>query len=193
MIQLNVSLLVYLILTILLLETAFVVFRRIVREDYLRKGSLSGLASTLQLIVFAGVFCYPYLYNPPEWPWFWKLEGPTSIEIQIAGLVLILAGFLIAFGTMAWFGLRRAFGLNTDGMIINGPYRWSRNPQILGGYLLVLGTAVQWPSGYACIWVLLYGMSGHWMIKTEEEYLIKQFGEEFERYCSRTPRYLFKL
>ena len=143
MIHLKVPLVVYIILTILLLVTTIIVFRKIIRKDYFQKGYLTRLSSSLQMVVFAGLFCYPYLYKPPEWPWFWRLDGPTSKEIQIAGLVLILTGFLIAFGTMAWFGLGRAFGVDVGGLSINGPYRWTRNPQIVGGYLLVLGTALQ--------------------------------------------------
>jgi len=135
---------------------------------------------------------FPYLFNPPEWPWFWRLYGTTSIQLRLLGLSLILLGFILAFGTMAWFGLRRAFGLEVKGLIRLGPYRFTRNPQILGGYLLVFGTATQWLSWYSLGWIILYGLIGHWMITTEEEHLRAQFGDEYTRYCEQVPRYLFK-
>jgi protein-S-isoprenylcysteine O-methyltransferase Ste14 len=109
------------------------------------------------------------------------------------GLVIIILGFLVAFGTMAWFGIRRAFGLEAKGLIITGPYRFTRNPQILGGYLLVIGVTVQWPSWFAIIWIVLYGVIGHWMVLTEEEHLRTILGEEYMRYCQKVPRYLFWL
>ncbi|MFN2235344.1 MAG: methyltransferase family protein [Anaerolineales bacterium] len=192
MIALKIHLLIFLLLTLLLLGAAYLVFRVIVRRDYRLRGKLTWMSSTLQLLVFIGLMSYPYLYNPPEWAWSWLLVGPTSLQQQITGLVIILLGFFVAFGTMAWFGLRRAFGLETQEFITTGPYRITRNPQILGGYLLVIGVSVQWPSWYAVAWIVLYGVVGHWMITTEEEHLQEQFGDDFSSYCEQVPRYLLK-
>jgi protein-S-isoprenylcysteine O-methyltransferase Ste14 len=175
----------------LLLAVAYVVFRVIVRRDYRLHGRLTGWSSTLQLLAFAGLMAFPYLFNPPEWALSWMLAGSTSFPQQILGLVIILLGLLVAFGTMGWFGMRRAFGLEAKGLINTGPYRFTRNPQILGGYLLVIGVAVQWPSWFAIIWIVLYGVVGHWMILTEEEHLRSLLGEEYVRYCQQVPRYLF--
>jgi protein-S-isoprenylcysteine O-methyltransferase Ste14 len=182
---------IILILALALLVFAFVVFRRIVRRDYLLRGRLSTFASSLQLVVFVGLFSFPYLYNPPDWPWFWLLNSPSSPVRQVAGLVLICIGFLVAFGTMAWFGMGKAFGIKVAGLIRDGPYSVSTNPQILGGYLLIAGTSVQWPSIYAIGWILLYGIIAHWMVITEEEHLTMIFGADYESYCEEVPRYLF--
>ena len=100
----------HLCLALVLLVFAFIVFRRLVRRDYLVLGHLSKLASGMQLLVFIGYFSFPYLFNPPEWPWFWRLDGPSSLALQITGLALICIGFLVAFGTMLWFGMTREFG-----------------------------------------------------------------------------------
>jgi protein-S-isoprenylcysteine O-methyltransferase Ste14 len=110
--------------------------------------------------------------------------------LNILGLIIIVLGFAIAFGTMFWFGMKKAFGFEVKGLIHNGPYRITRNPQILGGYLLVIGVSVQWPSWYALGWIGLYGLIGHWMIITEEEHLQAKFGDEFTRYCEQVHRYL---
>jgi hypothetical protein len=103
---------------VFLLAVAYVVFRVIVRRDYRLHGRLTGWSSTLQLLAFAGLMAFPYLFNPPEWALSWMLAGPTSFPQQILGLVIILLGFLVAFGTMGWFGMRRAFGLEAKGLII---------------------------------------------------------------------------
>lgn len=192
MIALKTHLLMFLFLTILLLGSAYLVFRVIVRREYRDRGHLTWMTSTLQLIVFAGLMSFPYLFNPPAWALFWQLTGPTSSQQQTAGLIIILLGFVVAFGTMAWFGLRRAFGLETQGLIQSGPYRLTRNPQILGGYLMVVGVTVQWPSWYAVAWIILYGVIGHWMITTEEEHLLGVFSDEYISYCEQVPRYLLK-
>ncbi len=193
MISLKTHLAVYLILALLLLITTYLVFRRLIQRDYLQRGHLTGLSSFLQLLMFAGVMSFSYLFNPPEWVCFWLLAGPTDSLLQIVGLTIILLGFVIAFGTMAWFGMRRAFGFEAQGLIQTGPYRITRNPQILGGYLLVIGTTVQWPSWYGLGWIALYGIIGHWMVITEEAHLRAILGVEYERYCNQTPRYLLSL
>lgn len=181
---------IYLSSALLLLVCAFVVFRRVVRNDYMRKGSLSMVASGLELLVFAGLMGFPYLYSPPDWPWFWKLSSSSGFLLGITGFFLIVLGFALAFGTMGWFGLGRAFGRETAGLTREGPYRFTRNPQILGGYLLVIGVAVQRPSWAALGWVLLYAIVGHMMIITEEEHLRSKFGDAYASYCRQVPRYL---
>ena len=182
--------LVYFFLAALLLAFAYVVFRRIVRRDYAARGRLGTLSSSLQLLVFVAFFGFPYLYNPPEWALFWLASSSSSQALYPAGLLVMCAGFVLAFGTMAWFGFGRALGTHGTGLKKAGLYRLSRNPQILGGYLLTIGTAIQRPSLYALGWVLCYGIIGHWMVITEEEHLLRVCGEEYAAYCSEVPRYL---
>lgn len=117
----------YFLLGTLLLLFAYIVFRRIVRRDYLSRGRLSAFASILQLLVFLGYFTFPYLFNPPEWAWFWRVSDSESRGWQLIGLVLICAGFIVAFGTMAWFGIGKAFGVKVEGITRQGPYKISRN------------------------------------------------------------------
>jgi len=179
----------YLILAFLLLGFAYIVFRRIIRHDYLERGKLGLFASLLQLLVFCGYFFFPYLFNPPEWVWFWKLSNSEPRNVQLIGFVIICLGLLVAFGTMAWFGIGKAFGLSIEGLTNQGPYKISRNPQILGGYLLVIGTAIQWLSLYSLGWVLMYAIITHWMVLSEEEHLSRIYSEEYEKYCLEVPRY----
>jgi protein-S-isoprenylcysteine O-methyltransferase Ste14 len=143
--------LLYLSFAAVLLFAAFIVFRKIVRRDYLVKGSLTWLSSLLQLLIFAAWMCIPYLYNPPEWPWFWNPVDTLGSWYVFMGFFLIVLGFVVAFGTMFWLGMRRAFGIQTQGLVQTGPYRYSRNPQILGGCLLVVGVMLQWPSRMHCV------------------------------------------
>jgi len=104
--------------------------------------------------------------------------------------LLVCIGIIGSFGTMAWFGIKRAFGMSVDGLKKAGPYKISRNPQILGGYLLVIGTSLQWPSLYMFGWILMYAIIAHWMILSEESHLLQIFGEEYKVFCSEVPRYL---
>ena len=183
----------YLFFVFLLLGFAYITFRRMVRRDYLERRKLSPFASVLQLLVFCGYFFFPYLFNSPEWAYFWRMSSTGTRYSQLIGFVIICLGFLVAFGTMAWFGIGKAFGLNVDGLTKQGPYKLSRNPQVLGGYFLVIGTSLQWPSIYSFGWILLYAIITHWMVMTEEEHLSQIYGAEYEKYCSEVPRYLPSL
>jgi protein-S-isoprenylcysteine O-methyltransferase Ste14 len=179
----------YLICATLLLSAAYFIFHRVVANDYLDKGRLGWRASGLQLLVFGAFFCFPYLYLPPEWAWDWLPNGTWN---RLAALVLVSLGMLSAFGTMFWFGLRRAFGLKVEGIVNTGLYRYTRNPQMVGGWLMVLGVFFYQPSLNNLGWVLIWAIIGHWMVTNEEIHLRRVFGEEYDRYCEKTPRYLIK-
>jgi protein-S-isoprenylcysteine O-methyltransferase Ste14 len=182
----------YLLSAAVLLLFAYWTFRRIVRHRYLQKGKLNLFASLLQLLVFVAYFGFPTLFNPPKWYLFWQYQGEPDVLLHFSGLVLICLGILVAFGTMGWFGLKKAFGIDTGGLTKDGPYRFSRNPQIIGGFLLVCGSFLQQPSWSMLGWATIYGIIAHWMVVTEEEHLSQIFGEEYTTYCTSVPRYILR-
>jgi protein-S-isoprenylcysteine O-methyltransferase Ste14 len=184
------SIVSYLFSAFLLTGIAWVIFRVVVRSAYRQKGRLTLVSSLLELLVWGLYMAFPCLYNPPEWAMFWSPNVPVGACARVVGLICIAVGMASAFGTMLWFGLRRAFGLQVKGLVQSGPYRVTRNPQLLGGSLLGIGIVVLWPSCYALGWVILGGIVAHTMVLTEEEHLRDVFGEEYERYCARVPRYL---
>jgi protein-S-isoprenylcysteine O-methyltransferase Ste14 len=181
---------VYLASALLLVLAAFLVFRVLVRRDYRRRGRLTPVSSALELLIWALFVGFPYLYNPPEWVWFWRPGVPVGPLLRSTGIICITAGLLSAFGTMIWFGLRRAVGLEVSGLVQSGPYRLSRNPQLVGGSLLIVGTVTLWPSWYAAGWAILYGAIGHLMVLTEEEHLRAVYRDEYDSYCARVPQYV---
>jgi protein-S-isoprenylcysteine O-methyltransferase Ste14 len=73
---------------------------------------------------------------------------------------------------------------------MSGPYRVTRNPQLMGGALLIVGYIVLWPSWYALGWLALFAVMTHLMVLTEEEHLRRIHREGYERYCKQVPRYL---
>jgi protein-S-isoprenylcysteine O-methyltransferase Ste14 len=181
---------VYFVAAALLIAVAFVVFRVLVRRDYRRKRRATLLSSLLELLVMCLYVSFPSLYNPPQWMSFWSRKVPVNEPLRTAGVVCIAIGMLSAFGTMFWFGLRRAFGVQVKGLVQSGPYRVTRNPQLVGFTPVVLGCLLLWPSWYALGWAALYGVVAHLMVVTEEEHLLAVSGEEYARYCRRVPRYV---
>jgi hypothetical protein len=159
-------------LALLLVLFAFIVFRVFVRRDYAAHGRLKAFSSSLQLFVFTVYIFFTYLFNPSQWVLFWRFRIAPMPALYQAGYFMNCAGLLISFGTMAWFGIKRALGLQSDGL------------------LMVLGFALQWPSLYSAGWALIFLVMMHWMIRTEEEHLLRVFGDACAKYCREVPRYL---
>lgn len=180
----------YLTLLAALLSAAYFVFRVLVRREYAGRGRLTPLVSGAQLLVFLGFFSFPYQFNPPAWALPWVRSPAQPHWLFILGLLSICLGVILAIGTMAWFGFGIAFGVQTDGLRTAGPYRISRNPQVLAGWLMVIGPALQRPSFYFLGWLCAYAVIMHWMVLSEEEHLGRVFGEAYTEYCREVPRYL---
>lgn len=183
-------LITYLIAAIFLLVAAFIVFRVIVRHDYLQRGRLTLMSTMLESIIWLPYFSFPYIYNPPSWAAFWLPDQTVHPLLRYIGIFLIVAGFVLGLLAMAALGFRRAFGQEVNVLKQNGLYALTRNPQIVLFSLLIAGVALRWPSWYALGWVIFFAAMIHLMVLTEEEHLRQAFGEEYARYCKRVPRYL---
>ncbi len=175
----------YLISASALIGLSFLVFRKLVRRDYLRQDRLSPLGASLETAVFFLWGIFTWIDLPPRWPS--PRIGPV---LEGLALLLIGLGLICTLATMAAFGFRRALGQQIDGIVQSGPYAKSRNPQILFCGIAVIGYALLWPSWHTAGWVLLYALIAHMMVLTEEEHLRRMFAEEYERYREKVPRYL---
>jgi protein-S-isoprenylcysteine O-methyltransferase Ste14 len=180
-------------ITIILLYLVFLlfsfgVFHVVVKRDYLEKGRLTLVSILLEFLVFAFHANLPYLYIPASWPWLPPLEQHPIMNT--AGIFLMLNGMIGVVTAMSNLGLRATIGQPKERFHCEGLYRWSRNPQIITYGLVVLGFALLWPSFFSVLWVMLYGIVSHIMVCTEEEYLEKTYGFEYENYCEKVPRYL---
>ena len=175
----------YLILGFLLLVVAFVSFRILVRRDYMKRGRLTALSVFLEYVVFFLWAYFTYL----DWSSAASISqiGPV---LKVSAWVFMVVGLGITLIAMARLGLRRLHGLDSQVLEGSGLYRVTRNPQIVGSGLAVVGYAMYWPSWHTVGWVALYVAICHMMVLTEEEHLRSVFAEEYVRYCERAPRYL---
>ena len=119
------------------------------------------------------------------WPVFLKLIG---ISVFAAGLVAYLAcsAWLIFFGKgpHVEFDPPKVF-------VATGPYRWVRNPVVLALLVTVVGEALYFASWGILVLVLLGIGFAHWQVTCmEEPRLKKRFGESYEDFCRRVPRWI---
>ncbi len=176
----------YLTYSAILILFSFIVFRVIVRNDYLKKSKLSPLSYILEFIVFAVHANLIYLLIPVKWPDLPSL--PEDQTLKILFLVILCLGLIILI--IAWFGLGtgRSFGQDKNKLNTRGIYKYSRNPQIVGYGIILLGFALLFISWYTLGWFVQYLIISYLMIRSEEEFLNLMYGEEYEKYCSAVPR-----
>ncbi len=79
----------------------------------------------------------------------------------------------------------------TTALVIDGPYRFTRNPMYLGLLLLYAGVA----SWFGLLWPLLLAPALVWVmganvIGREERYLERKFGDKYRGYQAQVRRWL---
>jgi protein-S-isoprenylcysteine O-methyltransferase Ste14 len=113
---------------------------------------------------------------------------------QIAGMLLGVVGGTLALwciftfvfvgkGTPAPFDPPRR-------LVIQGPYRWVRNPMYIGAALALAGAALFYQSlgllGYAGLFLLITHL---FVVTYEEPTLRRTFGKDYETYCGQAGRW----
>lgn len=131
----------------------------------------------------------------------WLLGGFFPPE---NGLLTWLGGFVFLFGAAIYFRCAWEFavrGLGTPAPIAPTKYlvttalhRYVRNPMYLGVALAILGEAATFRSLHLVIYAGAMLLTAHVFVLTyEEPTLARQFGESYEDYRRRVPRWIPKL
>lgn len=104
-----------------------------------------------------------------------------------AGAVVALLGLLLR----AWSA---AHLMKNQQLASSGPYAHTRNPLYLGSALMGLGFAVaggSWILGAAFV---AFFLAVYWpVIRREEQFLRREFGEAYERYAAAVPLFFPRL
>lgn len=166
-----------------LLLFAFYVFTQ-VRSDYRARGMLTRPVAVLQTGYFIIYALCSYLFLDS------RLTAIASkgLLLGFAGLLMI-AGLSVVLLSMPFLG-RRSFGAEVGQLHIKGIYRFSRNPQLVGGFSFIVGYVLLWPSWIGTLWAVLWLPVSYLMVRAEEEHLASIFGKDYEEYCRRTPCYI---
>jgi len=122
-----------------------------------------------------------------------RLASPNDLALAV-GFTFVVIGFAIAVLSVRRFRLAGTSvvpGQPSTALIIEGPYRFTRNPIYIAFILAYFGLAIILTS----LWVLLLLIPvvvvlQRGAVKPEENYLERQFGETYRKYKSRVPRWL---
>jgi protein-S-isoprenylcysteine O-methyltransferase Ste14 len=104
--------------------------------------------------------------------------------VMVLSLALIATGVsLVALG---WGTVYRG----RERLVTEGIYRYLRHPQYLGLILVIVAFNIQWPTLPTLVMApVLIGMYVR-LARREDRELAERFGESFEEYAARTPRFI---
>lgn len=150
------------------------------------KGAHSRITFLLQAAIILAQVAASIFFPLPMWY--------VSPVISVFGVLFFLAGVIL----IIWAKIAMGKVWNMPGrhdikrqshLIINGPYRFTRNPIYLGDIIMHsgLGFALLSPLFFLPI-ILIFIFTRE--IKKEEKLLTKYFGDEYRSYCSHVPRFL---
>ena len=129
----------------------------------------------LILYIFSPFFDYPKIV-----PFSRQIFGSFGM---IAGTWLTLMGIVLVI--LGWSKIHKSAGLVTDGV-----YRIIRHPQYVGLFFIMIGWLLHWPTLLTLIFFPVLLFVYYRLAISEDTALAQIFGEEFENYKSKTPRFI---
>lgn len=124
----------------------------------------------------------------------WPAMSPRmSYRIDILGWALVFTGLALGYwGVLTFLRRRTPIYPNRDAklLVIDGPYRFSRNPMYTGIILACIGgcAAIEslWPLVTVAIAVVTLYL---WVVRREERHLTEEFGEQYREYQRQVGRW----
>jgi protein-S-isoprenylcysteine O-methyltransferase Ste14 len=121
-----------------------------------------------------------------------------ALILQGSGLLLLMAGLLLFFSSLRRFAVE---GRGTLGpwdpprrLVVQGPYRFVRNPMISGVVFLLVAEAMLLRSMPHVLWSLAFlAINLLYIPLLEEPSLRLRFGEAYREYCRHVPRMFPRL
>ncbi len=102
-----------------------------------------------------------------------------------AGVLIYGLGVLLCFISVLNFAKPNENGVNLKGL-----YRISRNPMYVAYFIYFLGCVLLTQSLLLLVIVMIFQISGHWIIRSEERWCVQKFGQEYMNYMNKVRRYI---
>ncbi|SDD84930.1 methyltransferase family protein [Kordiimonas lacus] len=136
-----------------------------------------------------------YMIARPFWP---SLDDRLMVQpfaYAHWGVLLMAIGILIAMISQMDMGRSWRIGLPEEleedqPLITGGLYQFSRNPIYVGIMLFLLGSVVVAPGPVTIASLVLSWIFISLIIRAEEDFLAREFGEAFDAYKARVRRWL---
>ena len=115
------------------------------------------------------------------------------ISLKVLGTALITISLIFMAFTLYNFSKSLRFGMdskNLGKLITTGIFSISRNPFFISIILYFAGIALIYPNLFFIAMAVLTTISIHFFILKEEEFLRKNYEEEYKKYTKNVRRYL---
>ncbi|MFD1589078.1 methyltransferase family protein [Halorientalis brevis] len=119
----------------------------------------------------------------------WNSLGLTQPRTLAVGAVLFVPSYAAALWAGSDLGSDETMGLEGE-LQTGGWYRYSRNPQYVWYLVATVGVALLSASWMATVLCALYATWWLVMPFAEEPWLREQYGEAYEQYADRVPRFV---
>ena len=169
-------------------------------RNWLRRRGLRAWYLVEVVGLWGGTTLLIFILAPIWLSWRWGVTLP----LQILGGVLLVASVTVgtwACFKMGWARLLFAGALFPPGavaeenrvpqrLVVEGPYRYVRNPLYDTDFLLILGMALLARSWGLILLAALYAVQLALQLPLEEKELRQRFGSRYRRYCRLVPRFV---
>ena len=144
--------------------------------------------------VFPAVLLALFVITRPRWP-----GGRDNYDaaLDILGFCIALLGQLVRAAVVGYAYIIRG-GKNkkvyAEELVTRGFFNHSRNPLYVGNLLILLGLFVIWNSPIAYLIGVPFFLLGYVaIVAAEEAFLRGKFGEAYDGYAARVPRWWVRL
>jgi protein-S-isoprenylcysteine O-methyltransferase Ste14 len=162
-----------------------------------RRGRVLAIVGTAVFLVLAPGVVAGFV---PWWISRWQI-GPAFLgfaPFQVVGVLLIAAGTLVVLESFGRFALE---GVGTPApifptrhLVVNGFYRFVRNPMYVALLSVIFGQALLFGSVRLLEYAVLPWLAAHlFVVGYEEPTLRRSFGAEYEAYRADVPRWIPRL
>lgn len=123
--------------------------------------------------------------------------GPSAVQVanQLVGVVVLAIGLLLFGASLRYFAVRGRGTLAPwdppKTLVIDGPYRYVRNPMISGVIFILFGEAlvlVSWPHAQWALFFLCLNVL--YIPVLEEPFLERRFGDAYRQYRRHVRRFI---
>ena len=129
--------------------------------------------------------------------WTSSLARPDQAQFWLG----LLAGLLGTWLALASVSTMLRYGEDTPApweptrrLVLRGPYRYVRNPMMIGVMLILLAEALLLQSWGIAIWFVVFLLLNLiYLPQVEEKGLEQRFGEDYRQYTANVPRWIPRL
>ena len=115
---------------------------------------------------------------------------PVPLELSWAGTIFLIIGGILFIPAVLQLGSSLRYGIPDEDTKLKttGIFRISRNPLYLGLFIICIGSCLYFPdiaNVAFCIYTIVFHLK---IIKGEEEFLAKRFGDDWKKYTAKVRR-----